>query len=260
MTLDLAVLLVVILFTFLGYRRGLLRMLANLGALVIASLTAGLLARGIIDVVTSRSGMSSLAVYLLCCLGAWLLIFIVARIVLGVIARKLGCEKEGAPKPWNKKLGALFGAIEALVFAWFTIGMLDALPEDFRKERIPQVHQQLTGSLFTNWVVRPTSPATMFEIQPLISDLAVLTGHPEALRGIEGKPEIKKLIANDKVKAVLNDQSLIEDWRAGRYNRFFSAPKVRDALEDAEVRQMLRDLPIRTILHDAAQSVRKKTP
>lgn len=260
MGVDLIVLILVVLFAFLGYRRGLLRHIASLGALVVASLGAGIVGARGAALLAGRSAMPSPTVYALSCIVAWLVLFAAGRLLFGWAARKLGSDKQGEPKPWNRKLGALAGAGEALLISWLVIGILDALPEDFRKERLPRVHSELEGSPFTNWVVRPTSPARLLEIQPLVSDLAVLSEHPEALRGLERRGEIQKIIAHKKVQAILADSELTKDWLDARYGRFFSSPKVREALEDSELRAMLRELPVRSILHEAAERARKENP
>ena len=260
MGLDLIVVILVILFALLGYYRGLLRHLASVGALAIASLTAGIVGRWAVGLLTRAPAMPSPTTYAIACVVAWVALFVLARIVLGRIARKLGSDEQGTPRPWNRKLGALAGAVEVLLLAWVTIGILDALPEDFRKERLPTVHRALEGSLFTNWVVRPTSPATLLEIQPLVSDLAVVTEHPDALRGVERKPEIQKIVRHPKVMAIISDPALIQEWTDGNYGRFFSDRKVREALEDNELRTMLRELPVRSILHEAAERARQEHP
>lgn len=258
MGIDIVVLVLVVLFAFLGYRRGLLRHLASLGALVAASLGVGVVGGHVAGWLVRRSAMPSPLAYALCCVAAWIVLFILFRIAFGRLAKRLGSDKEGAPKPWNRKLGALAGAAEALILAWFVVGLLDALPEDFRSQRLPSVHRELEGSPFTNWVVRPTSPATLLEIQPLVGDVAVLSEHPEALRGIEQKEEIRAIINHPRVAAVLADKPLVQDWLDGRYGRFFSDRKVRDALEDVDLRAKLREVKVRAIIHEAADRARRE--
>ncbi len=257
MGVDLIVLIVLVVFVFLGWRRGLLRHLAGLGALVVASLAAGFAAREGAALIAPKGGMPSAATYAICCVVAWLVLYFVCRFIFRLVAKKIGSTEQGEPKPWNKKLGALAGAIEALLVCWLVIGILDALPEDFRKQQLPRVHRELEGSLFTNWVVRPTSPATMLELQPLISDLAAVSEHPEALRGVERNEKLRDIVKHPKVAAIVTDRALLDTWAAGEYGRFFSDRKVREALEDPEVRKMLRELPVRSILHEAAETVRQ---
>lgn len=260
MGIDLVVLIAVVLFAFLGYRRGLLRHLAGLGALLAASLAAGFVGTRAAKLIAPKSAMPSFTTYAVCCVVAWVVLFIVARILLGRLARRLGSDQQGEPKPWNRKLGALAGAAEALFLAWLVLGVLDALPEDFRKERLPLVHREIEGSFFTNWVVRPTSPATLLEIQPLVSDLTVLSEHPDALREVGREPKLQAIVTHAKVQAVLTDPALTREWADGQYGRFFSNTKVREALEDSDLRKMLRELPVRDILHKAAERARQEHP
>jgi len=260
MGIDLIVLVLVVLFGFLGYRRGLLGHLASLGALVVASLAAGFVGTQAAMLVAPRSAMPSPTVYAICCVAAWVVIFILSRIVFGRLAKKLGSDEQGEPKPWNRKLGALAGAAEALLLSWLVVGLLDALPEDYRKERLPMVHRELEGSPFTNYVVRPTSPATLLELSLLIPDLAVLSEHPEALSIVAQRDDIKGIAGHPKVQEVLNDTELMKEWMAGNYGRFSSHPKVRSALEDDGLRTMLRKVPVRAILHEAAERARQEHP
>jgi len=138
------------------------------------------------------------------------------------------------------------------------VGILGAIPEDICARRLPRLHDQLEGSMFSVWVVRPTSPGTRLELQPLVSDMSVVAEHPKALRGVERNPEIQKLLTNKKLMAVLQDKELLREWQRGRIASFFSDRKVRQAIEDPELRQMLRDLPIRQILREAAERARQE--
>ncbi|MBM4037641.1 MAG: CvpA family protein [Planctomycetes bacterium] len=261
MGMDLIVLLLLVLFAVLGYCRGLLRHLASVGALVIASLAAGIVGRWAVGLFTRAPAMPSPLTYVIACVVAWAVLFIACRLILGRIAKKLGSDEKGEPKPWNRKLGALAGAAEVLLLAWVVIGILDALPEDFRKERLPVVHRELNGSLFTNYVVRPTSPATLLELQVLIPDLAVLSEHPEELSPVVAEnKDFAEIARHPRVKAILGNPGLMKEWMAGNYGRFFANDEVRKALEDGELREKMRKVPVRAILHEAAEKARQKHP
>jgi uncharacterized membrane protein required for colicin V production len=258
--IDIVVGVLVLLFAALSYRRGLLRRLAGIAALVIASLTAGFVGREAAAYAAQRWGYSSAVLYAVCCVVAWVVLFLVSRLILRRIAKGLGSDEEGDVKPWNKKLGALFGILEAAALCWLVVGILDAVPEDIRAERFTGLHNQLEGSFFTNWVVRPTNPATRLELQPMIDDLAVVADEPQALRGIERHEKLQALFRNEKLQAVLADEKLLTEWQKGRYARFFADRKVREALEDPELRDLIRELPVQEILHEAAERARKAEP
>jgi len=252
MVMDVLVLLSILLFAFLGYRSGLLRKLARIASLVVASLAAGHLAHPAARYAGDTWKMNSVVVYIACCVLAWLVLFFVGLFVLGRIAKKLGSGEEGRPRPWNRKLGALFGGLEVFALWWFAIGILDALPEDIRARRLHSVHEQMATSIFAR-VTHATNPAALLELQPLICDIAVIAENPGVLRGVARKPEIQELLQHPKVSGILADEALLEEWRSGRITGFFSSPKVRRALEDHEVRELLRRLPIRDILREAAR-------
>ncbi len=258
MVIDIAVLIALLVLMATSYRKGLLRKLASIAALLIASLAVGFVAREAAAFAQARWQFNPALTYALCCVVGWLLLFYFSRFILGLIAKKLGSGEEGKPKPWNRKLGALFGALEALALGWLIVGMLDAIPEDIRARRLPRLHDQLEGSLFTSWVVRPTSPAALLELQPLISDLTVVADDPEALRAVQTSRKLRALVRHPKVAAIIEDEGLLEEWRRGRLARFFADRKVREALEDPEVRKLIRELPVAEILRQAAETARHK--
>jgi uncharacterized membrane protein required for colicin V production len=257
MIIDIVVGVLALLFGALSYRRGLLAMLAGILSLVIACVAAGFVGGRAAGLAAERWNVSAPWVYAICCVLAWVVLYVLARIMLGFIAKRLGSGEEGKPKPWNKQLGFLFGALEALVLCWFVLAILDAIPEDSRSRSWPRLHDELEGSFFTTYVVRPTSPAAYLELQPLIADLTALAENPKALEAIEGKPEIQQFVEHEKVQAILKDEKIVEEWKRGRPARLLSHPTIRDALEDPELRKMLRELPIRQILHEAAEKARQ---
>jgi len=256
MMVDVAVLVALLVFVAVSYRRGLLRKLASIAALLIACFASGFVAREAAAYAISRWGYNPALTYGICVVLAWLVLFYFSRFIFRRLAKKLGSGEEGKPKPWNRKLGALFGALEALALAWLVVGMLDAIPEDVRARRLPGLHDQLEGSLFTSWVVRTTSPAALLELQPLISDLAVVSDDPKALRAVQTSRKLRALVTHPKVAAIIEDEELLEEWRRGRLARFFADRKVREALEDPEVRKLIRELPVAEILRQAAESAR----
>jgi uncharacterized membrane protein required for colicin V production len=256
--IDLVVVLAVVVLVFWGYRQGLLRKLASIGALIIAGLSASFLGREIALVAAKHWDCNPAVAYLICCVLAGALVFVAARLVLGAIARRLGSGEKGEPKPWNKNLGGLFGGLEALVTCWLVVGILDALPEDFRAQKWPGLHRQLKSSVFNAYVVHPTSPARLLELQPLINDLVVLTEQRDGFARLGRDERIRKLCKNPKVNAILSDPALIQAWQKGRYIRFFNDAKVIEALEDKEVRDTVRE--IKDILHKAAEEAQGTPP
>ena len=228
-----------------SYHRGLLRKLAGIAALVIACLLAGLVGREIAHRAAERWDIQAMAaLYVVCTILAWVLLFIVGRIVLGFLARRLGSDQEGRPAGWNRWLGGLFGAVQGLLLCWFVLAVLDAVPEDIRAGHLGPLHRAMEASPFC-WLVSATNPAARLELQPLIDDVSAIAARPAVLRSLEREEVAQKLQANDKVKAILADEALIQEFKAGRLRRFFSDRRVRDALEDTEIRELLRQTDMR---------------
>lgn len=250
MAIDIAVAIIVLVFALWGWWRGMLRKLAAIGALVIASLLAGLVGRKAAHLAAERwdihVGMLTV-LYVVCGVVAWGVLFILGRILLGFVAKRLGSNKEGTPAGWNRGLGALFGGIEALVLCWFIVAIFDVIPEDIRARRFPPLHEAMQASPVVVPLTHATSPAAHLELQPLISDLAVIADQPSVLRSLEEEEAVRELAKNEKMRKVLDDKELMAEWRKGRVTWVLSHPRVAEALEDPDIRDTLR----RTDLRDA---------
>jgi uncharacterized membrane protein required for colicin V production len=256
MTLDAVVGAIILLFALHGLWRGLLRKLAGIASLVIASLAAGYVGSELASYAAQRWQVSSPAVTTVCIMVGWIVLFIVCRIVLGFIARKLGSTEGGKPASWNRWLGALFGALEAGVPLWFLVGVADAIPEDVRATSLPRLHEEMKHSVFATFT-HETSPLAYLELKPLIEDFAVIYKKPQVLQELAQEREVHALLSNPQVKEILQDRELMGELQQGRYVRFLTDRKVRDALEDPSVRQLLRAATLRRLVHEAALRARQ---
>jgi uncharacterized membrane protein required for colicin V production len=256
MTLDGVVGIILLLFALHGFWRGLLRKLAGIASLVIASLAAGYVGSWLAAYAVQRWGVSSPAVTTMCIMVGWIMLFVVCRIVLGLVARKLGSTAGGTPASWNRWLGALFGAVEAGVPLWFLVGVADAIPEDVRASSLPRLHEEMKHSVFAAFT-HETSPLAYLELKPLIEDFAVIYKNPQVLQGLSQEKEVKALLDNPKVKEILKDPELVGELQQGGYVRFLTDRKVRNALEDPSIRQLLRAATLRSLVHNAANRARQ---
>jgi len=256
MTLDGVAGIIILLFALHGFWRGLLRKLAGIASLVIASLAAGYVGSELAALAAQRWQVSSPAVTTVCMIVGWVILYVVCRIVLGFIARKLGSTQGGAPAGWNRWLGALFGVLEAGVPLWFLVGVADAIPEDVRAASLPRLHEEMKRSVFATFT-HETSPLAYLELKPLVEDFAVIYSKPQALQELGREPEIQQFLQNPKIHEIMEDPQLTAELQQGRYVRFFSDRKVRDALEDPSVRQLLRTKTLRDLVHRAALRARQ---
>jgi membrane protein required for colicin V production len=255
--LDLVVLGLVLLFLLHGFVKGLLRKLAGIAALIGASIGVGFVAAAAAAYAQERWNTTAVWLHPVCAVLGWIVLYLVLRIVLGLLAKLLLAAMGEGVKSWDRKLGALFGAIEALVLCWFIVTLLDAYPEDLRAQQLPQLHEEMQRSLFGR-LVHETNPAVRLELQPLIADLATVARKPAALRSLAHEPDVAKFLQHPKVRAIVADPQLAQEFAQGDRGRFFDDPKVRDALQDPEVRDMLRQLPIRDLLRKAAEEAREE--
>ncbi len=257
--LDGIVLAVVVLFLLHGLFRGLLRKLAGIGALIGACVAVGFVAAEATTYIRERWDVTAAWLHPVCAIAGWLALYILLRIILGLLARALLAALGDGVRSWDRKLGALFGAVEALVLCWFVVTILDAYPEDKRAEQAPGLHEQLGRSFFAR-VVHDTNPAVRLELQPLIADLTTVSEQPGALENLRDEPEVAEVAQHAKVQAILNDPALLQMFAQGKMERFFDDPKVQAAVQDPEVRSMLRRLPIRELLRKAAERAREQEP
>ena len=258
MVIDVVVVVLVLAFAAWSWWRGLLRKLAGIAALVIASVAAGLVGREIARLAAARWNIQvGPAVYILCSVLAWVALFIVLRLAIGYLAKRWGSDEEGKPASWNRWLGALLGGVQALALCWFVLAILDAVPEDIRATRLGALHRQMEDS-WVAWGTHATSPAALLELQPLIDDVSAVAVSPSVLRNLQYEEAVQKLQAHDKIQEILADRKLVDEFRAGRLRRFFSDRRVRDALEDPEIRDLLRQTPLRDTLRRLAGQARER--
>ena len=260
MVIDAAVAAIVLVFALWGWWRGLLRKLAAIGALIAASLLAGLVGREVAHLAAARWNIQAMTVlYIACGVLAWGVLFIVGRIVLGFLARRLGSNQEGKPAGWNRGLGALCGAVEGLALCWFIVAIFDVIPEDIRARRLAPLHEAMKRSPVAVPLTHATSPAAYLELQPLIGDLAIIADQPSVLRDLGEQEPVRELAENPKVRTILDDKDLMAEWRKGRVTWVLSHPRVTEALEDPDIRDTLRRTDLRQALRRlAAQAAEKE--
>jgi len=256
MTIDIVVGVLVAVFALYSYWKGLMRKLAGIGALVVASLGAGYVGREFATFAGTRWNISIPGLYIVCGVLGWIVLYVVGRIVLGYIGRKIGTNEEGQSRGWNKWLGALFGALEVVLLCWFIVAILDSIPEDVRARRLTALHNQMDNSAFA-YATHATSPAALLELQPLIADVSTVAEQPAVLRNLEGEDSMQGVMQNEKVKSILADDKLMGYWRTSSLPRFFADPRVREALEDKELRDMLREADLRDTLRRMAEQARE---
>lgn len=257
MAIDIVVAVLIAMFTVWSYFRGLLRKLAFIGALVVASLGAGFAGRWIARFAAERWEIGAMTLlYMACTIVGWVVVFVVSWVVFRLLARWLGSDEEGRPAKWNKMLGGVAGAAEAVILCWFPLAMVDAVPEDTRARYMAPLHRQMENS----WVmlaVDHTNPASRLELQPLIEDVSAIAARPAVLRDLRDEEVVRRLRQHDKVQAVLADEALVAEFRDGHLRRFFSDRRVRDALEDREIRKLLREADMRDTLRRLAAKARE---
>ncbi|MFW6108298.1 MAG: CvpA family protein [bacterium] len=258
MVIDIVVGLLIAAFATWSYFRGLLRKLAFIAALVVASLGAGFAGRWMARFAAERWDIGAMTLlYLVCTILGWVVVFVASWAVFRLLARWLGSDETGRPAGWNKMLGGLVGTAEAAILCWFPLAMVDAVPEDTRARHMAWLHGQMENSWFM-LAVDHTNPAARLELQPLIEDVSAIAARPAVLRDLKDEPVVRRLRQHEKVEAILADEALVQEFRDGHFRRFFSDRRVRDALEDRELREMLRQADVRDTLRRFAAKAREE--
>ena len=256
MVIDVVVGLLVVGFAAWSYFCGLLRKLAGIAALVVATLAASLVGGLVARWAATRWGIQTMNVlYIVCTVAAWVLLFVVGLLVLGRVARWVGSDAEGKPALWNKLLGGVLGLAQALIVCWFILAIFDTVPEDVRASRLRPFHQEMEASWFC-LAVHATNPAARLELQPLVDDVSAIAARPAVLKNLQDEEVTKQICQTEKVREILADPKLLEEFSAGRFRRFFSDRRVRDALEDPEIRKLLRQTDVRDTLRRLAAQAR----
>lgn len=234
MSVDLALLCLVLLFALIGAATGAARQIANVLALVIAYASAGPAARLLAPRVAQQWNLSAAVAIVATTLILFLLLLVLARLVLLAGLERMFAGDHLERRDVDRTLGFVLGGALVAGLAWVVLSALTFVEDNVR----------IGGRRFN--LIAGESKAVAFarrhnlferaEREPgPVKDLlrvAALASDPKMARRLSRDPAWHRLERDPRFQHVLKDPRLRRAVEAGNY---------RALLESSEVAQLLKD-------------------
>ncbi|MBK8477388.1 MAG: CvpA family protein [Opitutaceae bacterium] len=272
----------VLLFIFIGYRRGILRILALIGALLLAGLAAIPLGASLLPLVQRAGFIPRALMPIAAPLAAGLVVFIVLSGVASWLLsrRELGREAQKLPRmePWEKLGGAVLGGLwgcTLVVLVLTGLHLLGRVDQELAQatgetqkaeaaESVPaantprnayqQLNQQIDASPLAT-IVQQVNPAEE-RVAKVFGNLAKVTSDPVLLEHLRTHPSIARLTNLPQLKAVAQDPEIQRLLRERQYYALLDDPKLAGLLEDKALVEECRKVDLEAVLAEVQQSAR----
>ena len=278
-------LLVIALFAYSGYRRGLVRMAASLLALLVA----GLLAQPLAPLGALPLG-SSVPLLLKPLAGAVvmaLILFVVFDLLIGIPLRKRtrAREDEGLPRmaPWERPMGLVLGAFWGLGILTLCLAGINAAGHAQRAMRQSDAQIAYREKHPGRWTVVPVTELHLAEperaevmstsidesvfaplvvkvnpiddkVEKTLEDLRVVVNDPQLMALFMANERVRTLMENQTLQGLAKDPEIAASLRAGDYRGLMDNPKLAAVTEDRVLMWRLRELHIDGLLEEVRQS------
>ncbi len=271
----------VLLFIFIGYRRGILRILALIGALLLAGLAAIPLGALLLPLVQRAGFIPRALMPVAAPLAAGLVVFIVLSGVASWLLsrRELGREAQKLPRsePWEKLGGAVLGGlwgctlVVLVVTGLHLLGRVDqeltlatgetqkaeaaeSVPAAPPRNAYQQFNQQIDASPLAS-IVQQVNPSEE-RISKVFGSLAKVTSDPVLLERFRTHPSIARLTDLPQLKAVAQDPEIQGLLQNRQYYALLDDPKLAALLQDKALVEECRKVDLETVLAEVQQRSR----
>lgn len=284
--INLIGLLLIALFAFSGYKRGLVRMFASLLALAIAGLICQPFSG--LGAIFLPSSVPKVFAPLGGALVAGIFLFAMLDFLIGIPLKKQAKAREeaGQPKvlPWEAYTGLIFGMIWGLGISVLIFSGIAAIGRAQRAVRrseamvtyrekhpgpwgtimekdLKQVLQvgppPQQGEAWAELVESSVFAPVVDKVNPLdekmektLTDLSVVCNDPQLFVLFQSHPKVQAFMANPVMIGLAQDQQISESIRAGNYKEVMDHPKISQVAQDPVLRQQLKELKIDQLLAD----------
>ncbi len=230
---DIIAILVIAVSVMWGYLRGALRNLLTLGALVAAYVGSAQFGQPLGKMLVQNFDFSSGTAYVLARLGAGLAIFISLMIAADMADRIFGKTEQGITRRWNRRLGAAAGLATGAATVLVGLILLDAFYKAFPESR--DGFLRIAEGSKLRALVSSHNPADRYLLTDMLRLLRAAQDDPVVLERLRERQEVRQLLDEPKIAAVLSDEALVEDLREHRYH---------EALRDEDLRRLMSDTDV----------------
>jgi hypothetical protein len=284
--INLIGLLLVALFAYSGYKRGLVRMFASLLALAVS----GLLCQPFngLGAIFLPASVPKLFAPLGGALVVGIIFFIILDFLIGIPIKKQAVAREeaGLPKvlPWEAYTGLVFGMVWGLGISLLIFCGIAAIGRAQRavrrsdamlvyREKHPGPWGTITekelsqvlqvgpppeqGEVWAERVEDSFFAPMVDKVNPLdekmektLTDLSVVCNDPQLFTLFQAHPKVQEFMANPVMIGLAQDPQIAESIRAGNYKEVMDNPKIAQVAQDPVLRQKLKELKIDQLLAD----------
>lgn len=259
--------LVVLLFSFVGNRRGVLRMLTFLFALLIAGLLAAPLGRTMLSLLGDMPGVPRTLAPLTALFVTGLAVFIVSDVLCNwpLRRRERRREEEALPRlrGWERLGGALLGALWGATLYILVLAGLHQLasvrqalegagvaPDPERKPKIDYtaVAARIDASPLAS-TVAAANPHDA-KIARIFGNLATVTGDPVLVDRFLRHPAVAPLAENPELRRLTRDEEIRRLLDQRRYYELLDHPRLAALLKNRELVAACRQVDLDTVLRE----------
>ena len=284
--INLIGLLVIALFAYAGYRRGVLRMAASLIALAVA----GILAQPLAGLGALPLGSRVPLVFhpLGGAVVAGLVLFVLFDLLFGIpIKRQMKRrEEEGEPlvPPWEAYTGLGLGTIWGLGILVLTLTGINAIGHAQRAMRHSDAEVNYRSFHPGPWMTIPDEQLKMAEpersefwsaqveesvfaplvnkvnpiddkVEKTLGDLSVVCNDPQLFALFQQHPKVQAFMGNELLVGLSQDPEIARAIQEGNYRGLMDHPKIAEVAQNRQLMRQLKDFHVDELL----QEVREKS-
>ena len=257
MAVDIIIIAVLLVCAVFGYASGALGQVFGVASLVIAYLLSGPIGSIVARILVRRGRPPSVAAVMGAVL-AGLVVFTVAKILFWFINARLGREG-GQVKSWNRKWGALLGALKAFVVVWLLVCLVAAASG--LQYRLPwDLPGLVNQSKIASWMADTYNPVAEMRVITTMRKLREISKNPEALKHLTQNTQVADFIEKlqEAVVKRYQEDKLPEGVEEGDPAAVIAAARLRDFLNDGKVLDALLKIDIEMAVEKAYESIPRK--
>lgn len=280
-------LLVLLVFGYIGYRRGAMRMVTMLAALAVA----GLLAKPTAGLGTAMVG-GSVPLTLAPMVGTLVMGFLWFALLSLPLEHKFGKrqkqrEEEGLPRveQWDALVGVMFGLVWGLLLFALCLGGVASAGRATRAMRRAQAEVSYRSTHPGPWlevddaqlklqpaegverwtamvedsafspVVEKVAPISA-KTEKTLTDMNVVVNDPQLLRAFQRHASVQTFVSNPKVQELAADPEITQLAAAGDYSGLLNHPKVAALAKDESLVRLVKGLDFEKLVQDVRESTR----
>ncbi len=250
--LDVLVIVIVLVFALLGFLRGILHGGLMIGALVLAYFASAALQTPLGGVVRSLHLVPSGLAFPVGRAVGGLLVFVSLAFAAHLADKRIGRTRQGMVVSWNRNLGALVGMLFGAGLSFCILCSADAFYKAYPDSE--GWWTKRAGESQLRKLVTPINPADRWLLTDSLKLVRQVKEHPEKVGEVGENEVFQKLMDAPVIKAILDDEDLMDAFGRRDLKRIASDKKVRDLLSDPELRKLMFSEEMRAALKEIVEA------